>query len=83
MSGLFLAALGIDVHVTDSYFVIAHFHYIMVGGSVMAFLGGMHYWWPKISGKMYPEFIAKLSALTVFLGSISHSSRSSSLGIWV
>ena len=68
MSGLFLAALGIDVHVTDTYFVIAHFHYIMVGGSVMAFLGGMHYWWPKISGKMYPEFIAKLGALTVFLG---------------
>ena len=68
MTGLFLAALGIDVHVTDTYFVIAHFHYIMVGGTVMAFLGGVHYWWPKISGKMYPEFLAKLSALTVFLG---------------
>lgn len=68
MTGLFLAALGIDVHVTDTYFVVAHFHYIMVGGSVMAFLGGVHYWWPKISGKMYPEFIAKLSAITVFLG---------------
>jgi cytochrome c oxidase subunit I len=68
MTGLFLAALGIDVHVTDTYFVIAHFHYIMVGGTVMAYLGGMHYWWPKISGKMYPEGIAKLSALTVFLG---------------
>ncbi|HKU26566.1 MAG TPA: cbb3-type cytochrome c oxidase subunit I [Candidatus Sulfotelmatobacter sp.] len=68
MTGLFLAALGIDVHVTDTYFVIAHFHYIMVGGTVMAFLGGIHYWWPKMSGKMYPEFLAKLSALTVFLG---------------
>jgi cytochrome c oxidase subunit I len=68
MSGLFLAALGIDVHVTDTYFVIAHFHYIMVGGSVMAFLGGIHYWWPKISGKMYPEFLAKLGAINVFLG---------------
>jgi len=68
MSGLFLAAIGIDVHVTDTYFVIAHFHYIMVGGSVMAFLGGMHFWWPKISGKMYPEFLGKLSAITVFLG---------------
>jgi cytochrome c oxidase subunit 1 len=68
MTGLFLAALGIDVHVTDTYFVIAHFHYIMVGGTVMAFLGGVHFWWPKISGKMYPEFLAKLSALTVFLG---------------
>jgi cytochrome c oxidase subunit 1 len=68
MTGLFLAALGIDVHVTDTYFVIAHFHYIMVGGTVMAYLGGIHYWWPKISGKMYPEGLAKLSALTVFLG---------------
>ncbi len=68
MTGLFLAALGIDVHVTDTYFVVAHFHYIMVGGTVMAYLGGMHYWWPKISGKMYPEGLSKLSALTVFLG---------------
>ncbi|HEX4750611.1 MAG TPA: cytochrome c oxidase subunit I [Bryobacteraceae bacterium] len=68
MTGLFLAALGFDVHVTDTYFVIAHFHYIMVGGSVMAFLGGFHYWWPKISGKMYPEGLGKIAALTVFLG---------------
>jgi cytochrome c oxidase subunit 1 len=68
MTGLFLAALGLDVHVTDTYFVVAHFHYIMVGGTVMAFLGGIHFWWPKISGKMYPEMIAKLSALTVFIG---------------
>ena len=68
MTGLFLAALGIDVHVTRTYFVVAHFHYIMVGGTVMAFLGGMHYWWPKISGKMYPELFSRLSALTVFLG---------------
>jgi cytochrome c oxidase subunit 1 len=68
MTGLFLAALGLDVHVTDTYFVIAHFHYIMVGGTVMAFLGGVHYWWPKVSGKMYPEGIARLSALIVFLG---------------
>jgi cytochrome c oxidase subunit 1 len=68
MTGLFLAALGLDVHVTDTYFVIAHFHYIMVGGTVMAYLGGVHYWWPKISGKMYPEGLARLSAVTVFLG---------------
>jgi cytochrome c oxidase subunit 1 len=68
MTGLFVAALGFDVHVTDTYFVIAHFHYIMVGGTVMAFLGGVHFWWPKISGKMYPEGLARLSALTVFLG---------------
>ncbi|HLH06570.1 MAG TPA: cytochrome c oxidase subunit I [Terriglobales bacterium] len=68
MTGLFLAALGLDVHVTDTYFVVAHFHYIMVGGAVMAYLGGVHYWWPKISGKMYPEGLARLSALIVFLG---------------
>jgi cytochrome c oxidase subunit I len=68
MTGLFLAAIGLDVHMTDTYFVVAHFHYIMVGGTVMAFLGGIHYWWPKISGKMYPEMIAKLAALTVFIG---------------
>ena len=68
LTGLFVAALGIDVHVTDTYFVIAHFHYIMVGGTIMAYLGGMHYWWPKISGRMYPEAWAKLSALVIFLG---------------
>ncbi len=68
MTGLFLAALGLDVHVHDTYFVIAHFHYIMVGGTVMAFLGGVHYWWPKVSGKMYPEGLARLSALIVFIG---------------
>ncbi len=68
LTGLFLAALGIDIHVTDTYFVIAHFHYIMVGGAVMGYLGGLHYWWPKISGRMYPEGWAKLSALVVFTG---------------
>jgi cytochrome c oxidase subunit I len=68
LTGLFVAALGLDVHVTDTYFVIAHFHYIMVGGSVMGYLGGLHYWWPKISGRLYPEGWAKLGALIVFLG---------------
>ncbi len=68
LTGLFLAALAVDVHVTDTYFVVAHFHYIMVGGAVMAYLGGIHYWWPKISGRLYPEGWAKLSALVVFLG---------------
>jgi cytochrome c oxidase subunit I len=68
LTGLFLAALGIDVHVTDTYFVIAHFHYIMVGGAVMGYLGGMHFWWPKISGRLYPEGWAKLAALIVFIG---------------
>jgi cytochrome c oxidase subunit 1 len=68
VTGLFLAALGIDVHVHDSYFVVAHFHYIMVGGTVMAYLAGIHYWWPKITGRMYPEWWARLSALLVFIG---------------
>src|SRR5438876_20389 len=68
LTGLFLAALGIDVHVTDTYFVIAHFHYIMVGGALMGYLGGLHFWWPKISGRLYPESWAKLAALIVFIG---------------
>lgn len=68
LTGLFLAALGIDVHVTDTYFVVAHFHYIMVGGMVVAYLGGMHYWWPKISGRMYPERFGQVSAFLIFIG---------------
>jgi cytochrome c oxidase subunit 1 len=68
LTGLFLACLGMDVHVHDTYFIIAHFHYIMVGGMVMAYLGGMHFWWPKITGRMYPEGWGKLAALIVFIG---------------
>src|SRR5207247_6233812 len=63
LTGLFLAALGVNVHVTDTYFVIAHFHYIMVGGMVIAYMAGIHFWWPKISGRMYPEFWGKLAAM--------------------
>ena len=68
LTGLFLAAIGLDVHLTDTYFVIAHFHYIMVGGALMGYLGGLHYWWPKITGRLYPEFWAKIAAAIVFLG---------------
>jgi len=68
LTGLFLATLGVDVHVHDTYFIVAHFHYIMVGGAIMGYLGGIHYWWPKISGKLYPEGWARFSALVVFLG---------------
>jgi cytochrome c oxidase subunit 1 len=70
LTGLFLAATGLDVHVHDTYFVVAHFHFIMVGGTVMAYMGGLHFWWPKISGRMYPEGWAKLSALIIFVGFI-------------
>ena len=68
LTGVMLALIGIDVHVTDTYFVVAHFHYVMVGGAIIAYLGGLHYWWPKITGRMYPEFWAKLAALIVFIG---------------
>src|SRR5687767_12428570 len=68
LTGIMLACLGIDVHVHDTYFVVAHFHYIMVGGAIMGYLGGLHYWWPKMTGRMYPELPAKLAALVVFIG---------------
>jgi cytochrome c oxidase subunit 1 len=68
LTGLFLASLGLDIHVTDTYFIVAHFHYVMVGGTTMAYLGGLHFWWPKITGRMYPEWWARLAALMVFVG---------------
>jgi cytochrome c oxidase subunit 1 len=68
MTGLFLACLGVDVHVHDTYFIIAHFHYIMVGGAVMGYLAGVHFWWPKMTGRMYPEWWGKLAAATIFVG---------------
>ncbi len=68
LTGLVLAALALDVHLTDTYFVIAHFHYIMVGGSVMAYLGGIHFWWPKMTGRMYPEMWGRIAALMIFFG---------------
>ena len=60
--------MGLDIHVHDTYFVVAHFHYIMVGGAIMGYLGGLHYWWPKITGRIYSEPWAKFSALLVFVG---------------
>jgi cytochrome c oxidase subunit 1 len=68
MTGLFLAALGLDVHLTDTYFIVAHFHYVMVGGTLMGYLGGLHFWWPKITGRMYPEGWARFAALVIFVG---------------
>jgi cytochrome c oxidase subunit I len=68
LTGIFLAALGLDVHVHDTYFVVAHFHYIMVGGAIMGYLGGLHFWWPKITGRLYPEAWGRVAALIVFAG---------------
>jgi len=68
LTGLFLGTLGMDVHLTDTYFVVAHFHYVMVGGMVLAYMGALHFWWPKITGRMYPDGWGKFSALLVFVG---------------
>ena len=68
LTGIFLASMGLDVHVHDTYFVVAHFHYIMVGGAIMAYMGGLHFWWPKMTGRMYPEWWARVSAALVFIG---------------
>lgn len=70
LTGVFLGALGMDIHLTETYFIVAHFHFVMVGGGLMAFLAGIHFWWPKITGRMYPELPAKLAAITTFIGFI-------------
>jgi len=56
------------VHMHDTYFVVAHFHYIMVGGAIMGYLGGLHFWWPKMPGRMYSEFFSRISAILIFVG---------------
>jgi cytochrome c oxidase subunit 1 len=68
LTGLFLGSLATDVHLHDTYFVVAHFHYVMFGGTVIAFLGGLHYWWPKITGRMYSERWGAIAALVIFVG---------------
>jgi cytochrome c oxidase subunit I len=68
LTGLFLASLATDVHLNGTYFIVAHFHYIMVGGAVMAYLGGLHFWWPKMTGRLYPDGWARFAALVIFVG---------------
>ena len=68
LTGIFLGALSVDIHLHDTYFVVAHFHYVMMGGTVIAFLGGLHYWWPKMTGRMYNESAARVAAILVFIG---------------
>lgn len=68
LTGLYLATMAVDIHLHDTYFVVAHFHYVMVGGQIIAFLAGIHFWWPKMTGRMYPEGMGKLSALVTFIG---------------
>ncbi len=68
LTGLFLGALAVDIHLHDTYFVVAHFHYVMFGGTVIAFLAGLHYWWPKVFGRMYNETLGRIGAAIIFVG---------------
>ncbi|MDF2441706.1 MAG: cytochrome c oxidase subunit [Abditibacteriota bacterium] len=82
LTGLPLASLATDVHLHDTYYVIAHFHYIMVGAAVMAYLGGLHYWWPKMTGRMYPEAWGRTAALVLFVGFNLTFGPQFLLGMW-
>ena len=68
LTGMFLASLATNVHLHDTYFIVAHFHMVMVGSVLNGFLGGVHYWWPKITGRMYNETLGRIAAVLVFLG---------------
>jgi cytochrome c oxidase subunit 1 len=68
LTGLYLSSMATDIHLHETYFVVAHFHYVMVGGTIMGFLGGLHFWWPKMTGRMYPDSWGQLSAVIIFVG---------------
>ncbi len=68
LTGVFLATLGVNVHVHDTYFIVAHFHYIMVGGAIMGYMAALHFWWPKITGRLYPEVWARVASFVIFFG---------------
>ena len=68
LTGVYLGTVALDVHLHDTYFIVAHFHYVIVGGTVIAFIAGLHYWWPKMTGRMYPERLAQFNTLIVFIG---------------
>jgi len=68
LTGVFLGSMGMDIQLTETYFLVAHFHFVMVGGMLMAFLAGLHFWWPKMTGRMYPETISRFAAVTTFIG---------------
>ncbi|ARA93521.1 MAG: cytochrome c oxidase subunit I [Bacteroidetes bacterium] len=68
LTGIMVGVLAVDVHLHDTYYVVGHFHYVMMGGTVMALLGGLHYWWPKMTGKMYNETAGKIAVALIFIG---------------
>jgi cytochrome c oxidase subunit 1 len=68
LTGVILASLSVDIHLHDTYFVVAHFHYVMMGSIALAFFAGLHHWWPKMFGVMYDETLAKIACGLIFLG---------------
>lgn len=67
LTGIMIGALSVNVHLHDTYYIVAHFHYVMMGGTVIALLGGLHYWWPKMTGRMYNEFWGKITCGIIFV----------------